>query len=768
MTNTSYHHYIEKELSKEQLFVNTAYNLLDFLKTEYRRQQQLIQKKGAKGTHQERTERDAFSSHYGDEATRLEQIQDKLVFGKLYMNDGSIHYIGRVGLRSNKTNEQILLDWRSKAAMPFYQATTIDPKKTILRRHISTSARKVTKFDDEILDDSLNKSIDSKEIQDILLHTDKSINTENSVLVGKNSLLNALSTARTSKMSDIVSTIQKEQDDIIRSSCSEILLVQGGPGTGKTAVALHRGAFILYEERKRLKNNGVLVIGPSKTFLNYVDNVLPSLGETGVVNSTITNLRVDTVPSRVDSLKLASIKGDLYWKEICENAVKHLRKIPVSSRIIRVDSVDLVISPNDIKKSMDKALNSYSTHNESRTVFVQSILDKLKSRYESTFNNTFNDFGEDSWIRETIRSNPEIQRTINLCWLPCDPHTLLHWLYKHPSFLEKCAPKLSKSTRDLLFYKEKSFSNNDVAIIDYLDKLLGPIQSNTTSKEDSKQKQKLTKIKQAISSQNLGGGIVNATTLLENSEQNFRESFDLQETMLIDPNWKFGHVIVDEAQELSPMQWQMLMSRCPSHSFTIVGDLDQSRNNSNTFSSWIDLLSPIFKTNIVEKVLTISYRTPKQIMDKATEIMSSLGKKVNYPVSCVREIENSYQHSSLNFIDTNEVITNLSQGIITLSSDMDKEYDTNSGKLAVVFSSRDFSTYKNLLLDFLHNKMAIFPKNRIVIIEASHTKGLEYDYVMLVNPDNIAQESLGDLYVGLTRATKKLHVVSCKNSKLPL
>lgn len=751
------------ELKAEQKFVDEAYGLLDFLKNLYRSQQRLVHEKGARGTHQERTERDAFSSHYGDEASRLEQIHDKLVFGKLYMANGNVHYIGRVGLRSHESNEQVLVDWRSKAAMPFYQATNVDPKGACVRRHINTSGKKVVNFEDEILDDcGLDDSFFKADSKNSV------INTSNSVLVGKNSLLNALSSARTDYMSDIVSTIQKEQDDIIRSDCSQVLLVQGGPGTGKTAVALHRGAFVLYEDRKRLKNNGVLIIGPSKVFLKYVENVLPSLGETGVMSSTISTLRSDMTPSFVDSPDIAVIKGDLYWKQICENAVKYLRKVPDRNQTIRVDSVDLVITPAEVRKSMDKALHSHLPHNEARVIFVQSMLDKLTSKYEASFLDNYVDSGENAWIRESIRTNFAVQRALNLCWLPCDAKTLLHWLYKHPVLLDRCAPDFDSHTRKALFFVDRVFSDNDVAIVDFLDRLLGPIVSSLDSdKSNGSTTHLLSKAKEAISSQGLGNGIVNASMLVESGERNFKQSFDVSEAMLFDPNWTFGHIIVDEAQELSPMQWLMLTSRCPSHSFTIVGDLDQSRH-AGRVSNWVDLLNPIFKTEIVEKVLTISYRTPKEIMDKAISVMDFLGSRVKYPVSCVRNIDGSYVSSKVSFSCVSDVLEVLAGTVVDYSSRMDEEYGVGLGKLAVVFSREDFMVYGELLSDFLVNKMTIFPKNRIVITEASHTKGLEYDYVVLVNPDSIAQDSVGDLYVGLTRATKNLHVFCGEGSALPL
>lgn len=821
------------QLEQEQLFLNSAYELLDNLKKTYRKQQAKIHKKGARGTHQERTERDAFSSYYGDEASRLEKIQDKLVFGKLYKIDGKQYHIGRVGLRSNVTNTQILIDWRSKAAMPFYQATTIDNKDTAVRRHIVTKQRKVIDIKDEILATDFP-------IQQIGYTPDnnsstyKENNTSNCMLVGENILMDSLSNARTNKMVDIVSTIQKEQDEIIRSS-DKIVLVQGGPGTGKTAVALHRGAFILYAKREQLKNRGVLVIGPSKTFLEYVDNVLPSLGETGVVSSTIYNLRHDLKFDFMDDLDIAQIKGDFYWKTICENAVKNLRKIPETTQKIRVDSTDLYLYPKEIKKATQIALANYTTHNQARTIFVKNIIESLVKQYKSHYIEIENNFSDEQWMYESIRSNPQIQRKINLCWLPCTPKILLHWLYKHPDFLKKCAPNFSHTTINKLFSINTKISNNDIAILDYLDKLLGNINNIDETDAISKKQSSFFKYANQAIEQSSSNGIVTANMLQENSIKNYHIPCDLNEKAKTDPNWVFGHIIVDEAQELTPMQWQMLVSRCPSLSFTIVGDLDQRRIN-NKMSSWENSLKPIFKTDISEKLLTISYRTPKTIMKKATEFMKALNQKIKYPINCVRDIENSYTYSiykdslkspihkyetetnlvfnnttvenkndaknesqyctqnhknsyknndtseiknniehnnisgntDLQTADKNEYIVHIANKIINLSCNMDTEYGKTLGKLAVIFDSNSFDFYSKSLNKLLSNSMEDFPENRIVICKACDSKGLEFDYVVLVDPDIIAKESVGDLYVGMTRATKRLHVISYNKSDLPL
>lgn len=304
----------QSEIAKEQTFVDRAYKTLDEMRVYYRRRQDEVAAEMSSNP-SARADRDALAAHYGDEATRLESVENRLVFGVLDLEDGTSFHIGRVGLRdfdatdaetpalgitpalsptenppdttletpaaSEKLEEkpgegvsrQLLVDWRAKVAQPFYQATAVAPMGVWKRRHVATSLREVVGVEDELLASGAD--------------TDAA---QTASLQGEGALMAALSRARSGQMSDIVSTIQAEQDRVIRSDLNAFLVVQGGPGTGKTAVALHRAAYLLYAHRDQLDSQGVLVIGPNHTFLRYIERVLPALGETGVVSLTIGEL----------------------------------------------------------------------------------------------------------------------------------------------------------------------------------------------------------------------------------------------------------------------------------------------------------------------------------------------------------------------------------------------------------------------------------------------------------------------------------------------
>jgi DNA helicase IV len=275
------------ELAGEQAYVGRLYARLDELLAEARIQLEAVRRSNPGGTHQNRSERDAFARIYEDRVTQLRQIDERLAFGRLTVSaDARIAgepehlYIGRIGLRGTD-QQSLLLDWRVPQARAFYQATAATPLGARARRHLQSDGREIVRIDDEIFD---------RELLDV----------DVSALQGEAALLATVNAQRTGRMSDIVATIQAEQDAIIRSELRGVLVVQGGPGTGKTAVALHRAAYLLYSHRDRLATSGVLIVGPSRSFLQYIEAVLPSLGETGVVLASVGQLFPGVEATRVD------------------------------------------------------------------------------------------------------------------------------------------------------------------------------------------------------------------------------------------------------------------------------------------------------------------------------------------------------------------------------------------------------------------------------------------------------------------------------------
>ena len=300
----------------EQDFVDAAYERLDALRASYRDRQGRIHSTHGVGNAQAWTEREALSAHLGEMAARLEGVEERLVFGRLDMVDSSTRHVGRLSL-SHEDGTPLLVDWRAPAARPFYQATSAKPEGVVRRRHISTRDRRVTGLEDELLDASHAQGLE---------------------LQGEGALMHALSEARDGRMGDIVATIQSEQDRIIRASDKGLLVVQGGPGTGKTAVALHRIAYLLYAHRERLERSGVLLVGPSRLFLRYIEQVLPSLGETGVVSVTMGDLVPGVRARAFEDEAVARIKGLPAWAALVKEAVRALAKLPKGDQQLQLDT----------------------------------------------------------------------------------------------------------------------------------------------------------------------------------------------------------------------------------------------------------------------------------------------------------------------------------------------------------------------------------------------------------------------------------------------
>src|SRR5215213_2002449 len=346
------------ELEQEQAYVSMLYRRLDTLRE--RTQAELDRALGydGGGNVQARVDRDAFVARHSSRLAQLAAAEHGLCFGRLDRSDGSHLYIGRMGLLDDD-REPLLVDWRAPAAQPFYRATWAAPSGVVRRRHLRTRGRQVLGIEDDVLDlDSLSDA-------------------EREGLSGEAALLAALTASRTGRMGDIVATIQGEQDRIIRAALPGVLVVQGGPGTGKTAVALHRAAYLLYTHRQRLARRGVLVVGPNPTFLRYIEQVLPSLGETDVLLSTVGNLFPGVTPTGSESQEAAAIKGDPRMAEVLAAAVRDRQRVPSEPVELRIDDHVLVLMPDQLRRARTSARRSRSPHNEARRVFAREVTTML-------------------------------------------------------------------------------------------------------------------------------------------------------------------------------------------------------------------------------------------------------------------------------------------------------------------------------------------------------------------------------------------------------
>lgn len=811
-----------REIEGEQLVLDLAYSELDHQLADARAALEATNARGSAGTHQSRGERDAYAAHYASLVSTLEGVEDRLVFGRMDLaevphadtqqsedsrsfspvtNGGLRHYVGRIGLHDAKHRE-VVLDWRAPLARAFYQGTASNPMGLTRRRHIDTRARTVLGIEDELLN-----------VGALTSPTTSASGVTVEGLQGEGALIAAMSAARDGRMGDIVATIQGEQDRIVTADGKGILVVQGGPGTGKTAVALHRVAYLFYSERARLERSGVLLVGPSRTFLRYVEQVLPSLGESRVVSLTLGDLVPGIRARGSESPRLHELKGQGIWATILSRAVKGLQRVPREPRSIIVQGTELQLTPQDVREAMSRARRSGKPHNQARETFVLWLLERLTDQYASLTRQDASDEDTRAWIREDIRTARDARREINLCWMPTTPQGLLETLYARPERLARYAPELTEEERTLLIRERGSeLTPADIPLIDELAELLGP-SSDAAAREArlaaARRAELVSYAQQAIDSQNLGDGMVSAEMLADRVEDS-GPLLTLAERARADRTWTYGHVVVDEAQELGDMAWRALARRCPVRSFTVVGDLAQYAGPQAP-ESWGEVLRALGTggssssahtdarhtdargrdalsatsarrggsrasthgrnrrtstqtTPLREEVLTVCYRTPATIMDTADAVVSTLGHPPAYPVSSVRDLPGSLLSTDLSTLGDDEQAEHLRTLASKELAFLSAELGEGAGRLAVI--TPDPLQLASLLgrdpqlAQAMHAPEGDVLRARMAVMGPGLSKGLEFDAVILLDPGVLAERSVGDLYVAMTRPTRRLHIVS--------
>lgn len=728
-------------VAEEQEFVDRAYSRLDQLRSQYREQRQKIDANHGVGNAQGWTERDALATHFAELSSRLDNVEERLVFGRLDMKDHATHYIGRISLL-DEHSAPLLVDWRAPISAPFYQATAQEPLGVVRRRHIATRARTVTSVEDELLD------VDQAQHQGLTLQ-------------GEGALMSALSSARSGRMGDIVATIQGEQDRVIRASDRGILVVQGGPGTGKTAVALHRAAYLLYTQRERLERSGVLIIGPSRTFLRYIEQVLPSLGESGVVQMTIGDIVPGLSAQDDDPVDIAAIKGRGAFSRILREAVRLIPRLPDRDQVLQVWNRRVTLRIKDVQEALSRARRSGRPHNVARESFAMGLMELLAGRLivEAGDASSTADIDPDdlrTWISE-IRDSVDARRAINLAWMPTQAPAFLRKLWSRPDLLaqanRKAGTPLSVEDLSLLYRaQDEPLTISDIPLIDELEELLGTLDLASAQKrraEEQREKEERERANEALKATGLGGGIVTADMLMRQTQE-APSLRPLAERARADRSWTYGHIVIDEAQDLSPMAWRCLLRRCPSRSMTVVGDLDQKRGHRRP-NSWKQALGPAARAFNEEFVLSISYRTPRALTRIAQAVMAQHGTPVLYPMEAVRDVPDCYQVSHTHKDTLKECV---SQIVSAMEERLDREEGEGKGRICVIVPDAQAQLWH------ADESGASALDQRVSYLTAAGSKGLEFDSVVVVEPGAILDQGSGDLFVALTRATHDLHAVT--------
>jgi len=744
-------------IGQEQAYLDMLYRLLDEARERTERALARTHSVGAAGgTFQARVEREVTAAEQARRLAQLNAVEHGLCFGRTDADPktpadrgpadhapalGTL-YIGRIGLRDDE-HEPRLIDWRAPAAHPFYAATPKDPAGLIRRRHIYTRNRTVTGVDDEVFD------------------LDRLSEPDRQTLSGEAMLIASITAGRTGRMSDVVATIQAEQDRVIRAALQGVLVVQGGPGTGKTVAALHRAAYLLYTHRRTLERRGVLVIGPNSTFLRYISQVLPSLGETDVVLSSIAELFPSVKAAPDDNAEAAVVKGDLKMVNVLRRAVRNLQQVPPADLEVTVDGVAMTVPRDAVLRARDRARALRKPHNVARKLFVTEMLGALAAAEARALGRQL-DPEDLPYTRARLWDKAPVRAALDALWPFLTPQRLVAGLLASEGALRRAAPSFSSAERSALLRPghPDAWTVADVPLLDEAAQLLGPVLTDagdTAEKIRRRAAERERRAEEKYAREVLeitglaGQGFVDPATLAD-WNRDPGQQLTTAERAWADPSWAYGHVIVDEAQELSAMAWRMVMRRIPTRSLTVVGDVAQ-RGSAAGARSWAEMLDPYVRGRWREELLTVNYRTPAEIMAVAADVLADVAPGERPPES-VRD-EGASPRAVRGLARAPEVV--VAEELAEMGAEMGQ-----GGRLAVIAPGARIA-------DLARAIPAAVPGDRTEVLDApvalltvGQSKGLEFDRVVLVDPAGVlAQSPAGghDLYVAITRATHRLTVV---------
>ncbi|MDT5013823.1 MAG: hypothetical protein QOH57_5440 [Mycobacterium sp.] len=659
-------------------------------------------------------DRDAEVRALAKRIARLDVSDSGLCFGRMDALSGERLYIGRLGLLDQENDhEPLLIDWRAPAARPFYVATAASPEGMRRRRQFHTLGRHVVDFTDETLG---RPGADER---------------------GDAALLAAVNAPRSEGMRDIVATIQAEQDEIIRLDHAGVLVIEGGPGTGKTVVALHRVAYLLYTQRERIERHGVLVIGPNAAFLNHIGRVLPSLGESSVVFMTTGDLVPGLHVTAEDTPEAARIKGSLKMLDVLAAAVADRQRLPEESLPIKLADLTTQIDVETAEWAIQEARGSGLPHNEARAVFSEIVTYVLTERAIARIGRGWlTRADKDAWeqmrknLLKDLADNETYIAALDALWPLLTPEKLLAQLFNSTE-------RLQAAGADSVLWRAdgEAWTVSDVPLLDELVELLGRDKSadQAAERERKAEAEYAAGVLDSLISREdlmddedhlLAQDMLYAEDLADRFLE--RDTRDLAERAAADRDWTYRHVVVDEAQELSEMDWRLLMRRCPGRSFTVVGDLAQRRSEAGA-TSWDTMLEPYVPGRWVYRSLTVNYRTPAEIMAVAAALLAEFAPAVQPPES-VRAC-----------------------GVPPWSRRVTEDEIAS----AIEEFNRDEAGREG-------TSVVIGPPGVPGAVPASETKGLEFDAVLVVEPERIIAEGprgAAELYVALTRATQRLGVI---------
>lgn len=690
------------DLAAEQAYVDFAYRCLETSRTSAWRLRDLNEANTG-GTFQARFERNAFDEALVKRLTELDLGDAALVFGRIDRTaegEGleSFH-VGRLAV-ADEDSEPVVVDWRAPVAEPFYRATGRDPMGLARRRHFVVEGPRVLGLEDELFgaghlgvgdDDGLAES-----------------------LRGYNTLVAALERGRTGALGDIVATIQAEQDEIIRAPQQGVLVVQGGPGTGKTVVALHRAAYLLYTHRFPLEDQGVLIIGPNRVFLRYISRVLPSLGEAGVELAILSDLVPDVRFGAVEDPSVAGVKGDIRMLRLIDRAIRQ-RERPLRADLVVPFRTGFVrVRAHDSAAIVTAARRRFRRHNAGRRYVENEMYAALADSWR----------GPDvtaAEVRTAVRALPEMREALERMWPVLTPAELLHDLYGSRALLRAAAEGVFAEHEALALYRPRServddvrWTQADAAVLDAARERLGPPPARRGKGEEHEEIR------------------------------------------------TFGHIVIDEVQDLTPMQLEMATRRSLNGSMTVVGDIAQATGPLAP-ADWSEVLAHLPDRRPPRVVgLSVGYRIPAQILDVAIPVMEAATPGLRVPQS-VRVGAHSPEFVAV--AAASHVSATAATEIARLCA------DPTAGSIAAVVPDALAPAMSEALTlaGIAHGWVGAAGErapagldNPVSVVPVSMAKGLELDTVVVVEPAQIAAQEphgLRSLYVALTRSTQRLVVV---------
>jgi len=694
------------DLADEQAYIDHAYECLEASRADAWKLRN-IHEGTLGGTVQARFERDVFDETLVNRLTQLDLGDAALVFGRIdRLADPMVEspdafesfHIGRLAV-ADENREPVVVDWRAPVAEPFYRATGREPMGLARRRHFAVHGRQLLGVEDELFGEGHLGVGDEVGLE---------AKQPGAGLRGYSTLLSVLERGRTGQLGDIVATIQGEQDEIIRSPQAGVLVVQGGPGTGKTVVALHRAAYLLYTYRFPLEDQGVLVIGPNRVFLRYIERVLPSLGEAGIEQVVLADLVHDVTWGGTDTQLAARTKGDLRMSLVIDKAVTDRERPLREDLVVGFRTSYLRLSAQESQRIVRAAQRRFRRHNAARRWVESEIWQSMA--------NTWRD-GELSptMVRDGVRQLPEMRQALERLWPVLTPADLLHDLFGSKALLKLAAAKHLSEDEYLALYRPRAddvnavrWSDSDIALLDEARSYLGVRPTKTGGTEEA------------------------------------------------DEIRTYGHIVIDEVQDLTPMQLRMASRRSLNGSMTVVGDIAQATGPLAP-NDWDDVVAHLPDRKGSRIIgLSVGYRIPAQIMDVANRVMMAATPSLR-PPTAVREGEDKPDFIEVG--STGELSRAVAKETARLVSEI------ADGNIAVVAPDPMVEELSAALTvaGIQHGRATRTALDTgVTVVPVSVVKGLELDGVIVVEPAAIVadeQQGLRALYVALTRSTRRLSIV---------